>query len=167
MTASPIKEIYMSVVICGFPGVGKSTASKNLNGSVEFHDSDSSLFPKSDFPRNYLGHIEGLMEEEGNKVIFVSTHKDVLQGLADKGINHVVVFPDASDKLTYIARYASRGSPEGFIRLIMDKWEEFLGDVYSHVSNCPFASGIVLGKGQNLSDVLLQASLMSGRKIMS
>ena len=46
-------------VICGFPGVGKSTLFKELEDSDYLVlDSDSSTFDKTKFPENYIEHIK-------------------------------------------------------------------------------------------------------------
>ena len=46
-------------IILGFPGVGKSYCKEYFKGTdTKIQDSDSSEFPKNDFPNNYLNHIK-------------------------------------------------------------------------------------------------------------
>ena len=133
-------------IIAGFPGVGKSWL-KNKYGD-KISDSDSSQFPKDEFPQNYINHIKSLI---GNKiVILVSTHKEVLQELENNNIDYILVYPNRELKDEYLERYKQRGSPEGFINLLNNKWDEFHNDLEN---TKPFKR-IVLNKGEFLKDIL-------------
>jgi hypothetical protein len=133
-------------IIAGFPGVGKSWL-KNKYGD-KISDSDSSQFPKDEFPQNYINHIKSLI---GNKiVILVSTHKEVLQELENNNIDYILVYPNRELKDEYLERYKQRGSPEGFINLLNNKWDEFHNDLEN---TKPFKK-IVLNKGEFLKDIL-------------
>ena len=44
-----------SIIISGFPGLGKSVLYKE--NKVNYSDSDSSKFSKKNFPENYIKHI--------------------------------------------------------------------------------------------------------------
>ena len=121
-----------TLVIAGFPGVGKSHYTAHT--TLDVSDSDSSQFSWSsmgvrnpDFPNNYINHIESLVGE--TDVIFVSTHKEVLRALTDKGIPFVVAFPHRSLKEAYLVRYSLRGSPSEFVSLMDRKWGEFHDDI--------------------------------------
>ena len=69
-----------TVIILGFPAVGKSRLKEMFkNSNIKVVDSDSSMFDKSDFPANYMRHIESLI---GNvHIIMVSTHDTVREAL--------------------------------------------------------------------------------------
>ena len=159
----------MGLIVCGFPGVGKSTLAKNETKYyplVEFRDSDSSLFPRAGFPENYLHYIELAVRERG--ITFISTHKAVLNGLHERQISHVVVAPEPTLKMEYIARYAARGSTAQFVQLMLEKWDEFHADMAVHAHECRLSSLVYLSSGQTLEDVILGVSLIGadlvGRK---
>ena len=136
-------------VICGFPGIGKSY----LASSKEYHDSDSSKFSwiekgvrNPDWPNNYIEHIKSL---EG--FIFVSTHKDVRDALYKNDVPFLLVYPDRSLKDEYKQRYIQRGSPESFIKLLDEKWDEWINEMVNE-DRCLMQ--FVLTSGMYLEDIV-------------
>ncbi len=111
------------IVVCGFPGVGKSHLFRNC-GDEKVTDSDSSTFDKADFPGNYIAHIKEKLADD--YIVFCSTHDVVRQALAKEGIKYLLVYPNPLGKQEYMERYAQRGSPEPFLKLMDEKWYEFL-----------------------------------------
>ncbi len=154
-----------TIIISGFPGVGKTFCYKE--DSPLILDSDSSLFSwqrrsdgsivkddngkdvrHPDFPNNYIAHIK---ENIGKaKVIFVSSHQEVRAALTQAQIPFTLVYPDRSLLDEYAERYKKRNSPPAFISLIRNKWNDFLSDLEKQ-EGC---TKIVLQAGQYLSDVL-------------
>ena len=113
-------------VICGFPGVGKSTLFKELKDSdYKVLDSDSSTFDKADFPDNYIKHIKEKTAK--GYTILASSHDVVRNALIKEGMMFTLVYPDKSLKDEYLARYKERGSPQKFIDLLDSKWDEWIG----------------------------------------
>lgn len=119
----------MTKVICGFPGVGKSTLYRELKEQgVQILDSDSSTFDKAEFPENYLQHIQ--MARTAGFMLLVSTHKEVREGLHKLGIPIILARPASIDqKEEYLQRYRDRGSPPEFVELMDKRWEMFYNDV--------------------------------------
>lgn len=118
----------LNLVISAFPGTGKSTATKSLNSKNWYvKDSDSSTFDKSEFPQNYLQHIEKYRHEVD--VIFVSSHKVVREALKEAKIPYISVFPEKHLRQEYLKRYKERGSPEAFIKLLDENWRAWLDDM--------------------------------------
>lgn len=136
-----------SLIVCGFPGIGKSYLKTKYGESVS--DSDSSTFPKEDFPHNYINHINNLIGKKS--LILVSTHKEVLDELEKLNVNFIIVYPDRSLKEEYIQRYIDRGSPQPFIDLLSNNWDTFQDDIELPRNN---AWKVKLGKGEFLSDYL-------------
>lgn len=133
-------------IIAGFPGVGKSWLKNKLGDEVS--DSDSSKFPKDEFPQNYINHIKSLI---GNKkIILVSTHKEVLNELEKENLDYILVYPNRELKDEYIKRYKERGSPEQFLNLLNNKWDSFINDM----EKANPKKRIVLNKGEFLKDKL-------------
>lgn len=123
-------------VICGFPGVGKSTLFRD-RGDQKILDSDSSTFDKAEFPANYIAHIKEKIAE--GYTILASTHDVVRQALVDNDIPFGIVYPALNCKAEYLQRYADRGSPQGFIDLMDSKWVDFVNGCAAQkdcVSHC-------------------------------
>lgn len=129
-------------IIAAFPGTGKSYIKNNIS-FLKTSDSDSTSFswvikngekirdPR--FPNNYLTYIRDLYFKNVMDYIFVSTHKEVIQGLNDSGLEFVVVYPKRSDKEIYLNRYKERGSDEKFIELLDNLFDSFIDDIENNV----------------------------------
>lgn len=138
-------------IIAAFPGTGKSYLYKHQNATsppLEIKDSDSSNYPKANFPINYLDDIESTVGQVD--ILLISTHSDVLAGLEERGILYTLIHPDKSLKIEYLERYLMRGSPASFIKLLDDKWSIFMGDL----EDANPTQRITLSMGQYISDVL-------------
>jgi len=143
-----------TIVISAFPGCGKSHFFRENKDKIIL-DSDSSLFSwvekgvrNPDFPNNYITHIKKNIGKAD--IILVSSHKVVRDALVENGIDFILVYPSRSIKNSYIQRYIDRGSDENFIKLLINKWDEFLDEL----ENQKHCRKIELQKGQYLSDVI-------------
>jgi len=149
MGPGPLQRAPLQVV-CGFPGVGKSSACKVNPG---WHDSDSSKFSKlptgerhPEWPGNYIEHIRGL-----TGVALVSTHKEVRDALAEAGIPFAVVYPVHDDaRGEYLRRYMDRGSPQGFIDRLCANWDNWIQEM---LEESRAVRRFLLMAGQYLQDV--------------
>ena len=128
------------LIIAGFPGTGKSTAAKKMPELfVDMESSDYHWIYKGDtkytnpeWPKNY---IEAILEranrpyntDEKHLYICISTHKEVLDELAARGIYYMAIVPKTKD--LYIQRYRDRGSSQEFIDLLDKKFESFVEDI--------------------------------------
>lgn len=133
-------------VICGFPGVGKTTLFKKLRAEgILITDSDSSQFNKDQFPQNYIEHIQACLAS--GAWVLCSTHKVVREALQAAGISYVLAVPVHKYlKDEYMERYRQRGSPEAFLKLMDEKFDEFVFDVWADKSGLHFG----LGEGEYL-----------------
>lgn len=137
-------------LILGFPGVGKTTLqAKLVEEGKHVYDSDSSKFPKEDFPKNYIDHIETVLNTEPDTVMFCSTHKQVREELDKRGIPYTLVYPSLHNKSEYIQRYKDRGSPQAFIDLLDRMWNEWINELKEQ----PAALKVELLPRQYMSDV--------------
>lgn len=141
------------MIVCGFPGIGKTTLKDRYPDQVV--DSDSSLFSWAspgvrhpEWPNNYLDHLSKLEEENPDKLILVSTHKEVISGLLERKIRFSIIRPSIECKQEYIERFIKRGSTEAFIELLDKNFETFLDDL----DNVPGIHVSVLSPGSYLSD---------------
>lgn len=146
-----------AMIICGFPGVGKSCVANNRTNIL---DAESSVFswifdpetaekPKRnhEFPSNYIRYIKENMGRYD--FILVSSHQNVRESLMAEGIQYIIVAPQKELKNEYLIRYLQRGNEIEFIELLNEKWDLFLDGI-----NNDGAPVIYLNKGEYVSDVL-------------
>lgn len=112
----------MSIVISGFPGMGKTLLHKEH--TKLYSDSDSSKFDKKNFPKNYIKHIKGLIGKK--QLIFVSSHIEVRNALVHNGIPFIYVIPTLDRKAEFLNNYKERGSLKEFIDNVDRNWERWL-----------------------------------------
>lgn len=142
-----------TVIISGFPGIGKSKCTSlyqdGYNGD-HIMDSDSSTFPKNNFPQNYIEHIYYALNVRQPDILFVSSHEEVRAELVNHRWRFILAFPELKLRGEYIQRYTNRESPEAFLKLCFDKWSEW-------INSCQAQKGCdkwELGAGEYLSDRL-------------
>lgn len=138
----------MAIIVCGFPGVGKSHAFYN-RGKYVISDSDSSKF-KNNFPTDYVRHIAEVSSREYIDFVFVSSHEDVRLALRNAGLSYYLVMPSIDCKEEYLKRYLDRGSLPEFITLLENNFEDWV----TNVSDVPEERLVVLQQGEYLADVL-------------
>ena len=119
-------------MIMGFPGVGKTYIKESFKGTdIKILDSDSSNFPKDDFPANYFAYLESVYKDFD--LIFISTHKDVREGIKKTYLVDdcyiCVCYPDKSLKKAWIERFRNRGNNETFCKLIEDHYDEWIDEI--------------------------------------
>ena len=86
MLTSPVVYNGKTLLICGFPGVGKTYLWNELRLPVT--DSDSSRFRKGNFPENYVNHIKGILTNNpDNEIILISTHDIVRNELRNQKLS--------------------------------------------------------------------------------
>lgn len=150
-----------TIVISGFPGVGKSYfMSKAKEKGLVVLDSDSSKFSwKKDvngnntkereprFPQNYIEHIRDNIFKAD--IILVSSHENVRQALRNNNINYYLVYPEINLKDEYIQRYKKRGNDESFIKFIDSSWDAFITAIEAET----FPTLIPLKRNEYLGDL--------------
>ena len=110
-----------AMIICGFPGVGKTTMARFSN----WVDLESTPFEK-----NWLlyANVAKHMSNNGYTVM-VSTHAEMLDALNQIEARYTVVIPHPSDKTTYAVRYTRRGDDKHFIDNIMEHWDLWIRNI--------------------------------------
>lgn len=132
-----------TTIISAFPGMGKTYFYNNANG-ITIADSDSSKYSwiynddgtkerNPEFPKNYIEHIKSLIGKV--EYIFVSTHEEVRNALFDNKIPFIVVYPNACLKSEFIERYKNRGSDEAFVKLMDEKFDEWVEGIYDWIKD--------------------------------
>ena len=154
-----------TIIISGFPGVGKSHLCKEMCEFpyLKIYDSDSSNFSwlepgvrNPDFPNNYIKHIKSLIGVAD--YILVSSHEVVRKRLAEENIRYVLVFPGHDLYDEYMSRYRMRNSSEAFIDHISKNFHSFVNQCENDI----FAIRYELGAGCFLSDTIRDMSIAIG-----
>ena len=148
----------MAMIICGFPGVGKSCVATNRTNIL---DAESSAFSwiidpvhlengrkrNPEFPGNYIRYIRDNMDKY--EVILVSSHQSVRDALKAESIPYIIVAPYVELRNEYMKRYLQRGSTMEFIDILYNAWLDFLGGIERDG-----APTIWLDSGEYMSDAL-------------
>lgn len=109
------------MIICGFPGTGKSTMAK-VSRWVDLESTP--------FRGNWLTYAEVAkhMSDQGYTVM-VSTHSELLDALEQVEASYTVIIPDATDVQTYMHRYEHRGNSTDFCKKVYDNWYNWIEDI--------------------------------------
>ena len=154
----PVNEKIKRLIICGFPGVGKTSAERK---SREVIDCESTSFhftiengvqkEEPEWVSKYVDHIESLASKGNYQYVLVSSHLKVREEMEKRGIPYICVVPKSGLRDEYLARYVKRGDSAHFIQRIYDHWSEWLEEINRHG-----APVIHLAEGQNISDMIPQ-----------
>lgn len=136
-----------SIVICGFPGIGKSYVAEHHDDVL---DLESSAFSgnRDAWPDNYIHRIQSEVTSGKYRYILVSSHKEVRVQLASRGIEFICVVPAIGLEEEYSRRYFARGNSVEFISNIQCNWRNWIFDI-ARTCTC-----LVLQSGEYLSDIL-------------
>ena len=148
----------MSTIICGFNGIGKSTAEQKNRKILDFESSGySNIFENGfrvsrnkDFPKNYIDKLEELMKNDEAYYYLLSCHEDVRNELKARGLKYIIVLPYWECKNEYIKRWFKRGSDIDFITQMDKRWEAMINSCVRDT-----APKIYLNEHEYLSDILI------------
>ena len=154
------------LIICGFPGVGKSAAANRCMGACDCESTSFHYYfdptevnakhpfgtekENGEWVKNYVDYIVTAAEENSKyQYILISSHEEVRNELIKRFVPYVVVVPEKSLKDEYLARYVKRGDRAEFIMNIYECWDEWLDAIDKDAP-----AVIHLKAGQFLSDIL-------------
>lgn len=148
----------MSTIICGFSGIGKTTAEQKHRRILDMESSGYSHIWENgiekgrnpQFPRNYIDKLEELMKNDEAYYYLLSCHEEVRNELKARGLQYIIVLPYKECKNEYIKRWLKRGSPIEFIKSMNDRWEDMINSCAEDT-----ASKIYLDEHEYLSDMLI------------
>lgn len=148
----------MSTIICGFSGIGKSTAKQKNRKILDFESSGySNIFENGfivsrnkDFPKNYIDKLEELMKNDEAYYYLLSCHEEVRNELKARGLKYMIILPYRDYKNEYIKRWLKRGSDIDFITKMNECW-----DVMIDSCATDSAPKIYLDEHEYLSDILI------------
>ena len=108
------------MIICGFPGTGKSMMAK----FSQWVDLESTPFS---YRGQWLLYAEVAKHMSDNGyTVMVSTHAEMLEALEQIEARYTVVIPPITDKDTYLRRYDLRGNTDDFIQHLAENWERWI-----------------------------------------
>ena len=148
----------MSTIICGFSGIGKSTAEQKNRKILDFESSGySNIFENGfivsrnkDFPKNYIDKLEDLIKNDESYYYLLSCHEDVRNELKARGLKYMIVLPYRECKNEYIKRWLKRGSDIDFITTMNERWDAMIDSCA--IDTVP---KIYLDEHEYLSDILV------------
>lgn len=146
------------MLILGFSGIGKTTATKQLKKQgLKVSDSDSSKFSwlttsnkvvrNPNFIKDYTQHLQKQLMN--NDYVFASTHPEIIKEIQRLKLNHIIITPYYSAKQEYEKRWINRGSSVEFVQSMTTNFDKFVKDILESGSNI-----LILQDKQYLSDVL-------------
>ena len=153
-----------TTIICGFPGIGKTTCRYKYNNpnvldmessaySWIFETFDSNRCPKRnpEFPNNYVDSLELFAKKSGYEYIFVSCHEEVREEMRNRGIKYIIVAPKNTPEIKneYCKRYLKRGSDIDLINKVYQDWDYMIESIEKDSSPT-----IWLDYGEYLADVI-------------
>ena len=159
MTTQPRKavKIMREFIICGFSGIGKSTAEQKHRRIIDFESSGWShiwrngieIRKNKKFPTNYIDRLCEMLDCDMATCYLLSCHKEVREELKARGIDYIIVMPTIEQKNEYLKRWLKRGSSIEFIKTMNDRWEDM-------IKSCEEddAPKIYLSSGEYISDLI-------------
>ena len=111
-------------VICGFPGLGKSSAAGRY-----IADLDSADFMG---PNRWEDYERAIKEQIGKvNYILVSCHPETRAILKNLGIHYYIAYPSRELKEEYLERYRKRGDSIEFTNLLSNNFDHFINSIES------------------------------------
>lgn len=125
-----------TVVISGFPAIGKSYLAEHFPGSARDMESSNwhwfvdkhgkELNPA--WPGNYIEQIAALDKSGMYRAVCVSSHQLVREEMAKAGIKYTNIVPGDNEvmKAIILQRCKDRHSPEAFIKDLEEHYSEYV-----------------------------------------
>lgn len=167
-------------IICAFPCCGKTWTYLHQDylpfGRIA--DSDSSLYSWTDveepdggysmvrnpsFPWNYINNAQELLADGWN-IIFLSTHREVLEELERRGLDYVVVYPCRELRKVWLKR-ALECKYNGFDPEMVfseDIFDKFINDIEEVTAEHPEKRYKICSTGELMVQILRNLGLERG-----
>lgn len=120
------------MLICGYPGIGKTTVCKQYKNFIDFESSTFSRTNDSWFV-DYCNTAKRLSDD--GYIVFISTHKEVRDFLNDNNIEYNIIYPSIELKDEWIAKLKKRffndTSNENYLAIdrVMKYYEDDIQDL--------------------------------------
>lgn len=143
-------------VICGFPGVGKTSVLKELQcqaktygfQAVDVVDFDTWGYDEDGWPHRYIDDLKTALAN-GHQLM-ASTRPEVLKHLSASDIRFDIVYPPLNNSDEYLNRYLSRGMDVVDVRYIYEQWRYLIRACMKSTAR----RHVILKPGQHFGDVV-------------
>ena len=102
------------MIICGYPGIGKSSIVRHYQGVIDLESSNFKIV--NDWYKVYVNVAEDL--DNQNYIVFLSTHKAVRDELDKRKLNYFIIYPsldlENEWKERLLKRYTETPIPKNF-----------------------------------------------------
>jgi len=147
-----------SIVICGYPAIGKSTFARDkANNSL---DLESSMYSRNqdgtrneEFPGNYIKILKWHLVNMNYKYIFMACHDVVRQALKDDNIDFVIVYPTKDRKEEILNLCRERGNHEEFLNKLSENWDTWISQLEQEPNS------YALGPGEFFTNEIIDTKL--------
>lgn len=162
-----------TLIIRGYPGVGKTYVGKKYDYIIDLESSDykwiyddkainmnkelrkttpyKQLNPE--YPKNYINKIKSLI---GNvKVILIAPDEDIRIELDKNNIEYTICIPDKTCKEEYYNRFVNRGNTKEFIDIRIDNFDNRIEELMNQ--KYPL---IILKSNEYLEDYLKEKGII-------
>lgn len=163
----------MSIIISGFPGVGKTTLQKSHSNVIDlesydfkwlqqYKSTDTSCKEQMEgahnriynrlWPLNYVKEI--IKKTSEYDIVLISQEHEMLNCLKENGINYIVCFPMKQCKDEYIKRYINREDDADFLSLVNVNYDVWIDELMNEENK------IIIGPQEFLSDALYRFNIL-------
>lgn len=125
-----------SIIICGFPGIGKTTLSEMIRNkfkNLSVIDSEELHSDKLTFPKSYVENIKNSLNKIN--VILSSANPIVIEELINQNIWFTLFYPSLKRKNEMIELYKLRADNEKMIKYMSQNYENIIHR-YNNINSC-------------------------------
>lgn len=125
-----------SIIICGFPGIGKTTLSEMIRNkfkNLSVIDSEELHSDKLTFPKSYVENIKNSLNKIN--VILSSANPIVIEELINQNIWFTLFYPSLKRKNEMIELYKLRADNEKMIKYMSQNYENIIYR-YNNINSC-------------------------------
>ena len=125
-----------SILICGFPGIGKTTFSEMIRNkfkNLSVIDSEELHSDKLTFPKSYVENIKNSLNKIN--VILSSANPLVIEELINQNIWFTLFYPSLKRKNEMIELYKLRADNEKMIKYMSQNYENIIHR-YNNITSC-------------------------------
>lgn len=141
------RHFIPTIVVSGFPGIGKSFIATKVPYMVrdlessDYHwkgtrgvfdkDENGNKIPMENWPHNYIRDIKELDKAKVYRNVMVSSHEMIREEMSKAGIKYTNVFPENTPEMKQymLQRYKDRQNPQSFIADIDKNWEKYIASM--------------------------------------
>lgn len=171
------------MIIAGFAGVGKTYFCDRTKNAIDFVVmpfkysnfyriskkilGDESIKANEElklvigWDEYYYHALVDTFRKYPEELILIPTVISILERLRTDNIPYIIVYPNITDKREYERRYKERGNSDEFMKIFLDKWNEWLNAIANYVSD----NAIELSGAEYLMDVIEVVSYEEGNII--